>query len=101
MPLAAAAEERKGYVLDWDSGTCKIYVIAAAEIVGFVGALNAFDRLVIDEDTYGTDCHSIWKNLHTAPEFAKDAFNVNQIGHPYLGSMYYGPPRSAYLNYWE
>ena len=101
MPLAAAAEERKGYVLDWDSGTGKSYVIAVAEIVGFVGALNAFDRLVIDEETYGTDGHSIWKNLHTAPEFDKDPFNVNQIGHPYQGSIYYGLARSAGLNYWE
>src|SRR5262249_17495162 len=48
MPVAGAAQERKGYVLDWDSGTGKSYVIPAAEILGFVGALNAFDRLVID-----------------------------------------------------
>ena len=45
-PAAGTAGER--YVLDWDSGTGKSYVIAAAEIVGFAGALNAFDRLAID-----------------------------------------------------
>jgi len=101
MPVAGAAQERKGYVLDWDSGTGKSYVIPAAEILGFVGALNAFNRLVIDEDTYGTDGNSIWKNLNTAPEFDKDPFSVNQIGHPYQGSIYYGLARSAGLNYWE
>jgi len=96
-----SAERANGYVLDWDSGTGKSYVIPAAEIVGFVGALNAFNRLVIDEDTYGTDGHSIWENLHTAPEFDNDPFHVNQIGHPYQGSIYYGLARSAGLNYWE
>jgi Domain of unknown function (DUF3943) len=98
-PAAGTAGER--YVLDWDSGTGKSYVIAAAEIVGFAGALNAFDRLVIDEDTYGTDGNSIWKNLHTAPEFDKDPFSVNQIGHPYQGSISYGLARSAGLSYLE
>ena len=92
-PVAGVAADR--YVLDWDSGAGKSYVIPAAEIVGFVGALNAFDRLAIDDDTYGTDGHSIWKNLHTAPEFDKDPFSINQIGHPYQGSIYYGFARSA------
>jgi len=32
-------------VLDWDSGTGKSYVIPAAEIVGFIAALNAFNRI--------------------------------------------------------
>src|SRR5919109_486235 len=96
-----SAERASGYVLDWDSGTGKSYVIPAAEIVGFIGALNAFNRLVIDEDTYGTDGHSIWENLHTAPVFDNDPFHVNQIGHPYQGSIYYGLARSAGLNYLE
>jgi hypothetical protein len=99
---ASAAEARNGgYVLDWDSGTGKSYVIPAAEIVGFIGALNAFNRIVIDSDTYGTDGHSIWENFRTAPQFDKDPFSVNQLGHPYQGSIYYGLARSAGLNYWE
>jgi hypothetical protein len=101
-PGAGTAEERKGgYVLDWDSGTGKSYVIPAAEVVGFIGALNAFNRLVVDSDTYGTDGHSIWKNLTSAPEFDKDPFSINQLGHPYQGNLYYGFARSAGLNYWE
>jgi len=100
-PGVGAAQERKGYVLDWDSGTGKSYVIPAAEIVGFIGALNAFNRLFVDSDTYGTDGHSIWENLHTAPQFDTDPFTINQLGHPYQGSYYYGFARSAGLNYWE
>ena len=100
LPVTVAAEERKGYVLDWDSGTGKSYVIPAAEIVGFIGALNAFDRLVFDAE-FKTDGHSIWKNLRTVPQYDKDPFSVNQIGHPYQGSIYYGLARSAGLTYWE
>jgi len=101
-PPARAADERpNGYVLDWDSGTGKSYVIPAFEVPGVVLVLNAFNRLAIDPETYSTDGHSIWKNLRTAPRFDTDPFNINQIGHPYLGSMYYGFPRSAGLNYWE
>ena len=59
----ASAERRDGYVLDWDSGTGKSYVIPAAEIVGFIFALNAFNRVTLDSDDYDTDGHSIWRNL--------------------------------------
>ncbi|MEO8079003.1 MAG: DUF3943 domain-containing protein, partial [Caldimonas sp.] len=31
----------------------------------------------------------------------RDPFNVNQLGHPYQGSMYYGFARSTGFNYWE
>jgi hypothetical protein len=100
-PPARAADERpNGYVLDWDSGTGKSYVIPAAEIVGFIAALNAFNRLD-DPETYNVDGHSIWKNFRTAPQFDKDPFSVNQLGHPYQGSIYHGLARSAGLSYWE
>jgi hypothetical protein len=31
----------------------------------------------------------------------KDPFSINQIGHPYQGSVYYGFARSGGLSYWE
>jgi hypothetical protein len=33
--------------------------------------------------------------------YDKDPFSVNQIGHPYQGSIYYGFARSAGLEYWQ
>jgi len=100
-PPARAADERpNGYVLDWDSGTGKSYVIPAAEILLFIGALNAFNRLD-DPKTYDVDGHSIWKNFRTAPQTDTDPFSVNQLGHPYQGSVYHGLARSAGLSYWE
>jgi hypothetical protein len=96
-PAAGAAQNR--YTLDWDSGTGKSYVIPAGEILGFIGALNGFNRIVLDSE-YETDGHSIWKNLTTAPQFDADPFSVNQLGHPYQGSVYYGLARSAGHSYW-
>ncbi len=101
-PACAAEDDaRRGYTLDWDSGTGKSYVIPAAEILGFIGALNAFDRLASDSDEYNVDGNTIWKNLRTAPQFDRDPFNVNQLGHPYQGNVYHTLARSAGLNYWE
>jgi Domain of unknown function (DUF3943) len=100
---AAAAEEgaRPTRILDWDTGAGRSYWIPAVEVAGFVFALNQFDRHVFDKETYDTDGHTFWKNLGTAPIYDKDPFSVNQIGHPYQGSIYYGFARSAGLEYWE
>ena len=57
--------------------------------------------MTLDSDDYDTDGHSIWRNLRTEPQFDADPFSINQIGHPYQGSIYYGLARSAGLSYWE
>jgi len=100
---AGAADEpaRPTRILDWDTGAGKSYWIPALEIGGFVFALNQFDRHVFDRATYDTDGHSVWKNLRTTPVYDQDPFSVNQIGHPYQGSIYYGFARSAGLEYWQ
>jgi uncharacterized protein DUF3943 len=97
-----AEEPARGPVLNWDTGAGKSYWIPALEVGGFILGLNQFDRHFIDpEEDYDTDLDSIWKNLRTAPIYDKDPFSVNQIGHPYQGSIYYGLGRSAGLEYWE
>jgi len=101
-PPAAAAEESAGRtVLDWDTGAGKSYLIPALEVPGFIFGLNQFNRHVLGGNDYDTDWDSIWRNLRTAPVFDTDPFSVNQIGHPYQGSIYYGLARSAGLNFWE
>jgi hypothetical protein len=102
LPAAASAEERApAKVLDWETGAGKSYYIPAFEILGFNIGLNIFDRLFLDEKTYSTDWRDWERNLRSAPEYDKDPFSINQIGHPYQGSMNYGLPRSAGLSYWE
>jgi hypothetical protein len=85
----------------WETGAGKSYAIPALEIGGFIVGLNQYNRHFIDSDEYGTDIHTFWDNLWTVPVYDKDPFSVNQLGHPYQGSIYYGAARSAGLNYWE
>src|SRR6266511_2308159 len=73
----------------------------ALEIGGFIFGLNQFNRHVIDRKVYGTDEHNVWKNLTSPQVIDRDPFSVNQLGHPYQGSIYYGFARSAGLEYWE
>src|SRR6266704_1972192 len=100
-PGEACAEERAAPRLDWETGEGKSYLIPALEVGGFIFGLNQFNRHVIDRDTYGTDPDSVWKNLTSAAVTDTDPFSVNQLGHPYQGSIYYGFGRSAGLNYWQ
>jgi hypothetical protein len=97
----SAEESQPTHVLDWETGAGKSYLIPALEIPAFGFLLNQFDRHVYDSPDYDSDWHSIWKNLRTAPVYDKDPFNVNQLDHPYAGSLYYGFARSAGLNFWE
>jgi hypothetical protein len=96
-----AEEPTAAPVLSWETGAGKNYVIPAAEIVGFIFGLNQFDRHFLNSHDYDSDGHTFSRNLRTTPVFDKDPFSVNQIGHPYQGSIYYGFARSAGLNYWQ
>jgi hypothetical protein len=55
---------------------------------------------VVDDD-YKSNISTIRHNLHSSWVVDSDPFRTNQLGHPYLGSMYHGFARSAGLNYWE
>ena len=100
-PESATQEPASSKKLSWETGEGHSYFIPAFEIGAFVGALNAFNRLFVDPDTYGTDWQSIKKNFTTHEVIDDDPFSINQIGHPYQGSIYYGFARSAGLNYWQ
>ena len=62
----------------------KSYWIPAAEIF-------AFD----------VTSRTIRRNLRSSWVVDRDPFTVNQLGHPYQGSMYHGFARASGLNYWE
>jgi hypothetical protein len=82
-------------------GTQKSYLIPALEIVGFDTLLNLFDRAYYGCCEYDTDLSSIKRNLHRGWNEDRDEFTVNQLGHPYQGSMYHGFARVSGLNYWQ
>ena len=78
----------------------KSYGIPAAEIVGFQFLLNRLDRQVYGSD-YAVTASTIKRNLHHSWVVDNDPFKVNQLGHPYQGSIYHGFARSAGLGFWE
>ena len=83
-----------------DIETRKSYWIPAGEILGFDLLLNGINRHVIGAE-YKSNLSSIRHNLSSNWRTDTDPFTVNQLGHPYQGSMYYGFARSAGLNFWE
>src|SRR5258708_8520842 len=78
----------------------KSYAIPAAEIVGFQFLLNRIDHVIYGRD-YRVTASTISRNLHHKWVVDNDPFKVNQLGHPYQGSIYHGLARSAGLGFWE
>lgn len=89
-------------------GAGKSYLVPALEIPGFILALNGMGRIVNGSDmengrrTFATTPSTVWHNLTHGPwVIDNDSFGVNQLGHPYQGSIYMGIARSTGLGYWE
>lgn len=96
-PAAEPAEPK----LSWETGLGKSYLVPALEIVGFDFLLNRFNEHRYGCCDYDVTMSTIRRNLHSSWVADSDPFRVNQLGHPYQGSMYHGFARSAGLNYWE
>lgn len=93
----AAKRER-----EWGEGDRrKSYLIPALEIVGFDTLLNLFDRAYFGCCDFDSNYRSIKRNLRRDWVVDNDHYDINQLGHPYQGSMYHGFARSAGLNFWE
>jgi hypothetical protein len=63
--------------------------------------LNLFDRAYFRCCDYDVDLSTIKRNLHRGWNEDREEFTVNQLGHPYQGSMYHGFARASGLNYWQ
>ena len=94
--------------LNWETGAGKSYLIPALEIPVFILALNGYYRLAspnVEEDgkkVYSVTLSSFKDHVFHGPwGFDQDAFAMNQLMHPYQGSIYYGFARSAGLSFWE
>jgi hypothetical protein len=100
--LAAAPASQPAAPKLWDTGSRKSYVIPALEIVGFDFLLNRYNRRFGEQrEDYDVNASTIRRNLHSEWVTDHDPFKINQLGHPYQGSMYHGFARSAGLDYWE
>ena len=101
-PLPSTSQEIKTSKLLSEAYSEEDYLTPALEIVGFQILLNQLNRhIASDRGDYRTGPGSIKDNLSSKWEFDRDPFGVNQIGHPYQGSIYYGFARSQGLNFWE
>lgn len=78
----------------------KSYAIPAAEIVGFDFLLNRIDRQIYGED-YDVTGSSIKRNARGRWVVDNDPYSINQLLHPYQGSIYHGFARSAGLSFWQ
>jgi Domain of unknown function (DUF3943) len=79
----------------------KSYPIPALEIVGFDVLLNLYDRHHFACCDFDSNLHTVRDNLRSRWDVDRDPFTVNQLGHPYQGSMYHGFARASGLGYWE
>jgi len=78
------------------------YALPALEILGFDFLLNRLNyHFGSQKEDYAVTAESIRRNLRSGWSSDRDPFNINQLGHPYQGSMYHGFARSAGFNYWE
>ncbi|MCX5795988.1 MAG: DUF3943 domain-containing protein [Elusimicrobia bacterium] len=80
----------------------KNYLIPALEIPLFQLTLNGYNRLASGVNDYDSTLNTGWQHLRHGPWVVdQDDFAVNQLGHPYQGSLYYGFARASGLNFWE
>jgi len=70
-------------------------------LLGFAFLLNEVNRHTDSGTDYDSNLSTIRHNLHSSWVVDNDPFRVNQLGHPYQGSMYHAFARSAGLDYWE
>jgi hypothetical protein len=83
-------------------GRYRGYLPAALEILGFQALLNRVDYAFIGpKSDYDVSLHTIRDHLHSSWVVDRDPFEVNQLGHPYQGSMYFGFARSNGFGFWS
>ena len=95
------AEQVQAPLVSQDSRPYKSYGAAALEIAGFQFVLNRVDHAFVKPDDYRVSMGSIRHNLHSSWVEDRDPFEINQMGHPYQGSVYYNIARSNGLTFWE
>lgn len=99
--ISGAEDEASVFRPSLEETNEKSYWIPALEIVGFDLLLNQFNRRFIHEEDFDTSFSTVKDNLKSSWRTDSDSFQINQLGHPYQGSMYHGFARSAGLNFWE
>jgi hypothetical protein len=78
------------------------YAFPALEIIGFDFLVNRLNyHFGSPKEDYAVTSSTIRRNLRSGWSSDRDPFDINQLAHPYQGSMYHGFARSTGFNYWE
>ncbi|WPB76606.1 DUF3943 domain-containing protein [Archangium violaceum] len=82
--------------------TVASYLIPSAEVLAIYGGFVAFNRIAFhDEEWTHVTPGTIRDNLDGPWVIDDDNFEINQLGHPYQGSLYFSAARSSGLSFWE
>lgn len=73
------------------------FLITQADNIG----LSFYNTTILGKAYAIIDTGVMWHNITNPWVWDDDEFNINQIGHPYQGSMYHQGARSNGLNYYE
>ena len=101
LQLGAPISTAKGEDAAREIEANQSYAIPALQIVGFDALLNLYDRHHYGCCEFNSNLRTIRDNLRSRWDVDRDPFTVNQLGHPYQGSMYHGFARASGLGYWE
>ena len=77
---------------------------AAIETLGVNVLFNLMNRALRpaeEREQFKVGFSSWWDNLKYGFEWDDNAFQVNQIGHPYQGGLYFNAARSNGMSFWE
>jgi hypothetical protein len=83
MPAAVKAQPDAAAQID----ASKSYAIPALDIFAFDFLLNRYNRRFSGSDDYNSNLSTIRHNLRSSWVVDHDPFVINQLGHPYQGSM--------------
>ena len=78
----------------------KSWSIPALEIILFDVLLNRADYVIFNGAEYRVNPRTWRRNLRGPWVVDNDPYLVNQLGHPYQGSMYHGFARASGLDFW-
>src|SRR6185436_11027847 len=67
----------------------KSYSIPAAEIAAFDFLVNRYGRWVYGKE-FSVTAATVRRNFRSTWRTDTDPYGINQLGHPYQGSMYHG-----------
>ena len=77
------------------------FIIPALEIAGISFGLNALGKSITKDSSFVVTQDTIRQNARRSWHVDADPFEINQIGHPYMGAIFQTTARSAGLNFWQ